>query len=62
MAQSPTASATRALQQELKNILKEPVEGFLVDVPDGNFFEWDVRIFGPPGTLYESGYFKVSNS
>lgn len=59
MAQSPTASAKRTLQTELKKILTEPVEGFLVDVPDGNYFEWDVTIFGPPGTLYASGYFKA---
>lgn len=60
MAQSPTSSAVRALQLELKKIQEEPVEGFRVRlVNDDNIFEWEVAIFGPPGTLYEAGYFKV---
>ena len=61
MAQSPTSSAVRALQLELKKIQEEPVEGFRVTLSnDDNFFEWEVAIFGPPGTLYEGGYFKVT--
>ena len=59
MALGPSA-AVRALQLELKNINKEPVEGVVIDVPDeGCLYEWHVGIFGPPGTLYEGGYFKV---
>jgi len=55
------ASAVRALQQELKKLKEEPVEGFLVQIPDdANMFEWDVAIFGSPGSLYEGGYFKAS--
>jgi len=55
-------SAVRALQLELKKINDEPVEGFHVRlVNDDNIFEWQVAIFGPPGTLYESGYFKVKS-
>jgi len=55
------ASAVRALQQELKKLKEEPVEGFLVRIPDeANMFEWEVAIFGSPGSLYEGGYFKVS--
>lgn len=61
MAAQPPSSAVRALQLELKKLTEEPVEGFVVNVPDEcNLFEWDVAIFGPPGTLYEGGYFKVS--
>lgn len=38
----------------------EPVEGFTVRLAnDDNLFEWEVAIFGPPGTLYEGGYFKA---
>ena len=60
MAQSPTSSAVRALQLELKKIQEEPVEGFRVRLlNEDNIFEWEVAIFGPPGTLYEGGYFKV---
>jgi len=55
------ASALHALQQELKKLKEEPVEGFLVRIPDdANMFEWEVAIFGSPGSLYEGGYFKVS--
>lgn len=63
MAQSSSSvptSAVRALQLELKKLHNEPVEGFKVRlVDDDNIFEWEVAIFGPPGTLYEGGYFKV---
>ena len=63
MAQSPTSthsSAIRALQLELKKIQGEPVEGFRVQLAnDEDISEWEVAIFGPPGTLYEGGYFKV---
>lgn len=60
MAKSPTSGAVKALQLELKKIQEEPVEGFRVQlVSDDNLFEWQVAIFGPPKTLYESGYFKA---
>ncbi|KAL9987255.1 hypothetical protein ACROYT_G001532 [Oculina patagonica] len=63
MAAQPPSSAVRALQMELKKLTEEPVEGFVVNVPDEcNLFEWDVAIFGPPGTLYEGGYFKAHMS
>ena len=64
MAQSPTgalSSAIRALQLEMKKMQEEPVEGFRVQlVNDDDISEWEVAIFGPPGTLYEGGYFKVN--
>jgi len=60
MAAQPAGSAVKALQVELKRIQNEPVEGFRVKlVSDDNIFEWEVAIFGPPGTLYEGGYFKA---
>lgn len=60
MAVSPIGGAVKALQLELKKIQEEPVEGFRVNlINDENLFEWEVAIFGPPGTLYEGGYFKV---
>lgn len=60
MASQPAGSAVKALQVELKRIQNEPVEGFRVKlVSDDNIFEWEVAIFGPPGTLYEGGYFKA---
>lgn len=54
-----TTSALRALHAELIKLEKEPVEGFIVKANDENLFEWEVAIFGPPGTLYEGGYFKA---
>lgn len=60
MAQSPIGGAVKALQLELKKIKEEPVEGFRVKLMnDDSLFEWEVAIFGPPGTMYEGGYFKV---
>ncbi|ESP00544.1 hypothetical protein LOTGIDRAFT_230812 [Lottia gigantea] len=60
MASSPSSSAVKALQLELKKIHDEPVEGFRVKlINDDDLFVWEVAIFGPPGTLYEGGYFKA---
>ena len=43
------------------SIQEEPVEGFRVKLlNEDNLFEWEVAIFGPPETLYQGGYFKVS--
>ncbi|ESO04564.1 hypothetical protein HELRODRAFT_185559 [Helobdella robusta] len=60
MAHCSPASAIRALQLELKKLNDEPVEGFRVRLfNDSHIFEWEVALFGPPGTLYEGGYFKA---
>lgn len=57
----PTGSAIRALGLEYRSLQEEPVEGFRVKlINDDNLFEWEVAIFGPPDTLYQGGYFKVS--
>lgn len=59
----PTSSALRALALEYKSLQEEPVEGFRVKLlGEDNLFEWEVAIFGPPDTLYQGGYFKVSPS
>ena len=58
MAKTATSAATKALQQELKSIQKEPLEGFTINLVNDNLFEWEVAIFGPPNTLYQGGYFK----
>ena len=61
MAGQPSSSAVRALGLEYKSLQDEPVEGFSVKLTnDDNLFEWEVAIFGPPDTLYQGGYFKVS--
>lgn len=61
MAVQPSSSAVRALSLEYRGLQEEPVEGFCVKLlNDDNLFEWEVAIFGPPDTLYQGGYFKVS--
>ena len=36
------------------------MEGFRIELVDErNLYDWQVAIFGPPGTLYEGGYFKA---
>lgn len=58
---TPSSSAVRALALEYKSLQEEPVEGFRVKLcKEENIFEWEVAIFGPPDTLYQGGYFKVS--
>lgn len=57
---SASATSTRALSMEFKALQKEPVEGFLVTIPDdSDFYTWQVAIFGPPDTPYAGGYFKA---
>lgn len=54
-----STQATARLQKELKELNKNPVDGFKVElVDDTNLFEWQVYIQGPPGTDYEGGIFK----
>lgn len=57
---SAPGAAVKALQLELKNITKDPIEGVRIELQDeANMFDWDVGVFGPPKTLYEGGYFKA---
>jgi len=53
-----STQATARLQKELKELNKNPVEGFKVELSDTSLFEWQVYIQGPPGTDYEGGIFK----
>jgi len=57
MAKSVGAAAKR-LTQEIADLRKQKTAGFIVDVDESNIFKWNIRIFGPPETLYEGGYFK----
>lgn len=61
MARPLVPSSQKALMLELKGLQEEPVEGFRVTLVDeGDLYNWEVAIFGPPNTYYEGGYFKVS--
>ena len=58
---SPSSASVRALALELKSLQDDPLEGIRTKlVNDENLFEWEVALFGPPDTLYQGGYFKVS--
>uniref|UniRef100_A0A0N5AVB6 UBIQUITIN_CONJUGAT_2 domain-containing protein n=1 Tax=Syphacia muris TaxID=451379 RepID=A0A0N5AVB6_9BILA len=57
---SGSAGAVRALTLELKSLQTSPLEGFTVNASEDNIFVWTVAIFGPPGTLYQGGYFKAT--
>ncbi|KAI8825051.1 ubiquitin-conjugating enzyme/RWD-like protein [Fimicolochytrium jonesii] len=47
------------LKRQLKELSKNPVEGFSAGLADDNIYEWDVMIVGPEGTEYEGGFFKA---
>lgn len=58
---APSGSALRALALEYKSLEDDPVEGFRVKLAnEEDMFLWEVALFGPPDTLYQGGYFKVS--
>jgi len=53
--------ASARLAKELKDLTKNPVEGFKVELAnEESLFEWQVWIVGPQGTDYEGGIFKAS--
>lgn len=53
-------TAELCLMKELKNLSKEPVDGFSVGlVNDDNIFEWSITIMGPLDTPFEGGIFKA---
>jgi len=46
------------LMNQLKELTKNPVDGFSIGlVDDSNIYEWQVMIEGPVGTLFEGGLF-----
>jgi len=60
LGKTGSTQAIARLQKELKDLMKNPVEGFKVELADeSNLFEWVVYITGPPGTEFENGIFKA---
>ncbi|KAI8840891.1 ubiquitin-conjugating enzyme [Chytridium lagenaria] len=51
------ASAANALQRQFKELSKNPIPGFRIELKDDSIFTWEVGIIGPPDTFYEGGYF-----
>ena len=59
---TPASTSLQRLGGEFKSLQREPVEGFVVTLPnDDDLYLWQVAIFGPPDTPYQGGYFKVSD-
>lgn len=56
------AGARLLLMKEFKRVSKNPVEGFSAGLANGDPFEWEVLVIGPPDSLYEGGYFKTKLS
>lgn len=51
---------TLLLMKQLKDLNKNPVEGFSAGLVDeSNPFEWEIMIIGPPDTIYEGGFFNA---
>ncbi|XP_016386731.1 ubiquitin-conjugating enzyme E2 G1 isoform X1 [Sinocyclocheilus rhinocerous] len=51
---------TKIVITRLKELNKNPVEGFSAGLIDDNdLYRWEVLIIGPPDTLYEGGVFKA---
>lgn len=56
----PMSTSAKVLMRELQSIQEDPIEGFkMLHVDDSNIFDWQIAIFGPPGTAYAGGYFKA---
>ncbi|XP_048139691.1 ubiquitin-conjugating enzyme E2 14-like isoform X2 [Rhodamnia argentea] len=52
--------ASLLLQKQLRDLCRNPVDGFSAGLVDEtNVFEWSVSIIGPPDTLYEGGFFSA---
>lgn len=46
------------LKNQLREITKNPIDGFSIGLSESDsIYEWTVMMEGPPGTLYEGGYF-----
>nr|XP_043617210.1 ubiquitin-conjugating enzyme E2 7-like [Erigeron canadensis] len=55
-----SSQASLLLQKQLKDLCKNPVDGFSAGLVDeNNLFEWSVTIIGPPDTLYDGGFFNA---
>lgn len=55
--------ASLLLKKQLRELARNPVEGFSAGlIHSDNLFQWSVVIMGPPGTLYEGGFFRATLS
>ena len=56
----PSTYTTQLIKRQLTDMMKAPPEGISVGPKDDNLFLWEVLMVGPPGTLYEGGFFKAT--
>jgi len=55
-----STQAAARLQKELKDLIKNPVGGFKVELADdSDLFNWIIYIQGASGTMFEGGIFKT---
>ncbi|XP_074567085.1 uncharacterized protein LOC141823732 [Curcuma longa] len=60
VSMAASSPASLLLQKQLRDLMKNPVDGFSAGlVDDSNVFEWNVTIIGPPDTLYDGGFFNA---
>lgn len=53
-------SSAMLLRRQLKDLSKNPSEGFSAGlIDDSNIWEWEVMIIGPGETPYEGGFFRA---
>jgi len=59
MSEIPVTTIKR-LQQDLKSIQNEPIEGVYVELyDDSNFFDWRIFFEGPKDTPFENGIYEA---
>ncbi|TXT13420.1 hypothetical protein VHUM_00787 [Vanrija humicola] len=57
---SATANSSLLLRKQLRDLQKNPVDGFSAGlVDDDNILEWQIVIMGPADTLYEGAILKA---
>jgi len=53
-------AAVKLLQNQLKKLISEPVEGFTAElIKESNLFEWRIYLEGPKDTPYTGGIFQL---
>lgn len=57
---SSASSAKKRLKKDFKTLTNGPPDGISGTPVNGNIFEWQAIIFGPPATVWEGGTFTLS--
>ncbi|ORZ25234.1 ubiquitin-conjugating enzyme/RWD-like protein [Absidia repens] len=56
---SDDSSSALLLSRQLKDLQKNPVDGFSAGLVDDNIYQWEIMVIGSPETLYEGGFFRA---